>query len=50
MLVAALHAASLVLGQSEPATTQGSNPAVIIIGVLIVTAVVAVVVARLNKR
>lgn len=40
-----------LLGQaSEPVTTSGSNPVVVGVGVLIVTAIIVVVVARRNRR
>jgi hypothetical protein len=50
VLAVALHLSPLVLGQSEAPATEGSNPAVIVIGVLVVTAIIAFVVARLSKR
>lgn len=47
-----LAAAALValLAQSDPTETTGSNVAVLVIGVLIVTAVIGTVVARRSKR
>ena len=50
MLAAVLHLAPFVLGQSEAPATEGSNPAVIIIGVLVITVIIAFVVARRSKR
>ncbi|MGN6696507.1 MAG: hypothetical protein ACTHN0_20170 [Aquihabitans sp.] len=44
-------AALVLLAQaSAPADTTGSNPAVVIVGVLIVTAIIATVVIRRSKR
>ena len=49
MLAAAVAAA--LLGQSSTAPdTAGSDPIVFVVGVLLVTAIVAVVVARRSKR
>jgi hypothetical protein len=39
-----------LLAQSEPPETTGSNVAVLIVGVLLVTAVIGFVVARQSKR
>jgi hypothetical protein len=39
-----------LLAQSEPTETTGSNIAVLIVGVLLVTAVIGFVVARQSKR
>ncbi len=40
---------ALVLGQSEPPAAEGSNPAVIVVGVLVITAIIAFVVARRSR-
>jgi len=39
-----------LLGQSAPAETTGSDAAIVIIGVLLVTIVIGIVVARRSKR
>lgn len=45
-----MAALAAVLAQSSAPDTSGSDPAVLIIGVLLVTIVIAVVVARRSKR
>ena len=50
MAVLATSVAVRVLAQSAPPADTGSNPAVIIIGVLVVTAIVATVVIRRRHR
>ncbi len=39
-----------LLGQSAPPETTGSDAAIVIVGVLLVTAVIGFVVARRSKR
>ena len=48
--IGAVAALVALLAQSDPTETTGSNVAVLVIGVLIVTAVIGTVVARRSKR
>ncbi|WP_421118010.1 hypothetical protein ACE2AJ_11420 [Aquihabitans daechungensis] len=41
---------AVLLGQSAPAETTGSGGAVVIVGVLLVTVVIGIVVARRSKQ